>query len=184
MILVLVYVLIKVVIVCTAVALSIAAATTYVLLFGVYGTRVSGPLCALHCPCFLSRHWVICPCGCFEDARDSNLTRSSSTKTPAASVGCIGGTRGVRGFLNLCPCLLYTRLLRYTRLLNLARGGLSRSRARVGHCSLVRTAVWRTRGTQIGSYALLLMGPCCCLEDTRHSTLACSSSASFHTAWD
>ena len=25
-------------------------------------------------------HWVICPCGCLEDTRGSNLARSSSTK--------------------------------------------------------------------------------------------------------
>ena len=90
-------------------------------------------------------------------------------------------TRSCCWQLNLCPCLLYTRHLRYMRLLNLACGGLSRSRVRMRHCSLVRTAVWRIRGTRICSYALQLMCPYCCLEDTRYSNLARSSSASFHT---
>ena len=70
-----------------------------------------------------------------------------------------------------CCCLLCTRHLWYTRLLNLARGGLSMSRVsyasllicpycclevtrysnlfRLRHCSCVCTALWRIRGTRI-----------------------------------
>ena len=55
-----------------------------------------------------------------------------------------------RNITRRCCCLLYTRHLRYTRLLNLARGGLSMSRV---------------------SYASMLICPYCCLEDTRYSNL-------------
>ena len=55
------------------------AASSYVLLFGVYEALESGPRGALHVTCFHIRHEVICPCGCLEDTRYSDLARSPST---------------------------------------------------------------------------------------------------------
>ena len=82
--------------VCTAVALSVAAASSYVLVLGVY---VFGPRCALYFTWFHMRHCVICSCGWLEDTKDANVARSSSTKISSAGVAvcCIRGTCGVRG---------------------------------------------------------------------------------------
>ena len=146
-------------------ALSVATASSYVLLFGVYEIDVSGPRGALLLTCFHMRHWVICPCGCLEDTRDSNLTRSSSQKYYP-------------------PVLLfavYEALVVYE--------ALESGRRRALHvscfvCVTAHLSVLLFGGYEVlesVSFASLLMCLYCSLEDTRYSDLARSSSASFHT---
>ena len=121
--------------VCTAVALSVAAVSSYVLLFGAYEIHA----CTWPAVCS--------PFHVFSYASLGDL-----------SVRLLKGYEGLgfgplvlyKNFTRRCCCLLYTRHLRFTRLFNLARGGLSMSRV---------------------SYASLLICPYCCLEDTRYTSL-------------